>query len=879
MLDLGDRAKEAEGRYREAWDKHAQFEHVVNALEADRGKQEWFQKNAEKLVKDLKQRKESDEWLQAEVDQYADRMDSHERQKKQQMEQFQELKDSIDELREDLRKKHIEAGKYEEQKTSHARQVEKRKTMVRETSHHHQIRGYDVDLDDVQINEYVKKISKLSHDQNAAVEKARRETESEMQKLRDTLSKLGQRQSVLNEGKNSAKRQSVANDRKIGDYQSELNKIETDEGGKEILEADIAELEEKLEKAKEDSRKASWDTKLQQNNTQLRGLEEESEQLDRDIVQGTRQAGQLAELEHLKKQVADRQRNLDKMKGVHNDRLKAIVGPHWQPSTLEVEFQRVIDKKIHSVKDAEHQRDAVSRALEQVDFKLGSIQADLKKGEKEVAACVRRVREDSEGEPEDYPQVLSDLQKDRDILKADVDNYYNERKYFEKGITVAEESHKCRLCLRAFQGEEEGDFTLRLREKLKKGAVDSMKKELNEIEDDLRKVKDAGSSYDTWLRLSQTVLPGLQAEMKRLGADRATILQEIEERDSVVSEREQAKREAESLTKPVASIVRNDQELTGFSDQKRNFTTKQTDAGLSSSLEDIQEQLKAVREKSRGVRNSIAKLSADKERALSLISSLELELSKAKHNLSTTNHQLDKRSEILKQIQNLKIDNQAQKDSARQAEVQLQELDPKIEEADNRIQDVKARGKERESDLQKQAVKLKNSVDRLQSLEQDIQSYIDDGGPAKLVKCQREIERVQGEIQEVEEGQKQVTKSINKISEELKNHNETKRTMMDNLNHRESLREIGILKARIASLSAQNAEADRTYWNKEASDWKRKYDNLSAQSHSKSGLAKGKDDQLVALLDEWNTDYKDAALRFKKAHIEVEVKSIALTAR
>ena len=34
---------------------------------------------------------------------------------------------------------------------------------------------------------------------------------------------------------------------------------------------------------------------------------------------------------------------------------------------------------------------------------------------------------------------------------------------------------------------------------------------------------------------------------------------------------------------------------------------------------------------------------------------------------------------------------------------------------------------------------------------------------------------------------------------------------------------------------------------------------------------KEKDNQLLQLLDDWNTDYKDAATKYKEAHILVEV--------
>lgn len=874
VTQLHTKTKEAEENSREAWNQMAQYQQVVDSLKLKREKQAWYQRNLEELGKDLKERNESDEWLQSEVDQHEQRMAEREKRKEQLHRQYGVLDAKIKGGEDKLRDRHVEAGKYENQKASHEQQVEMRTAMIKDTARHHNIRGYDTDLDDMQINEYLDRISRLLKDQNTAVEKVRRETEREMKKSRDVLSKLGERRSALNEAKNSKKQEAATNDRRIALFQSELNHMEFDEGGKAILEANIEELEVRIRKAKENAQKASWDSKLDESETQLRGLEGENEQLNRDLVRGTKLAGELARLDHLKKEVTDRQRNLDKMTSVHNGRLRDIVGHDWQPSTLEVNFQKVHDQRTRQVKDAERKREGISRGLEQIEYKMSNVRSELKKGEKELASCAKRLSDAAEGEPEDYPSVLEEMQEGRDTLKADVDNFENERKYFSGGITLAHKEHKCKLCLRGFQGNEQKDFISRLEKKLEKDAIAQFRKELSDLENDLRKAKDAGPCYDTWLRLSGTEIPRLRAEEKRLGAERDNILQEIEEHDKIVNDREEEKRDAELLAKPVSNIVKNHQDMTTFSGQIQELTAKQNDTGISRTLEDIQEQMEVLGGKIRSVRKSRDRLTADKERARSQISTLELDLSNATNKLSGAKHQLEKKTDILQRVEDLRNANGENREKIKQVDTQLQDLAPQIAEEETKLDDIKQRGSDKERDLQQEASRLSESVRKLTLATQNIEAYFENGGPSKLEKCYRDMENAQQEIERIQEEQKQVVVSMNKIERELRDHDETRRTITDNIKYRRSLRDLEEVQTVIAELSAKNAEADQSHWQKLANHWQRQYTDLTTQKTSKLASAKAKDDQLTQLIRDWETDYKDAAYKFKKAHIEVEVSGI-----
>ncbi len=872
MAELHDKMKEAEEKWIEASNKGAQYTSVIKDLEHSRKKEVWLQTTVQELGHDLKeQRKESDEWLQSELDQYAERMAAYEQQEKQHTEDYEKLTRRIPEIVEQLRRKDADVGKYQQQRAYHEDRIRKRETMIKKTASVYKIRGYENNLDDTQVNEYMEKISNLLTNQNAAVAKARSDKEREKQRAQDVVNRLDKQRSAFTERKTFAKQQSASNERKIESLQSDLDKIEADEGRKAILEDKVKDFENRLSKFRDEWKKGSWDSKLQEQKSQLRKLDDEDARLREDSTQVSKQAEARAQLNVAKKGAADCQRNLQKMRDVHGERLEAILGHAWQPLSLEADFRRICDERSRLVKDAEREREAVSRRLEQLDFKLTSAWSDRSKYEKELAACVEKLSADVEGEPEDYPKTLSAIQKDRDTLKADVDNYENERKYFMDGIALAHKEHKCKLCLRSFQPKDQTDFISRLEKKIAKQTMNQIQEDLSVLEDDLRSTKDAGPSYETWVRLSQEELPKIRVDQKRLELERENVLRENEEHDKIVEDRVEARRDSESLASAVKNISDYARDLTKYSAQLQELTAEQKDTGISFTIDEIQEQMQLLAGKSKDKMDIIERLRLEKEQLNSQINNIELELSKAKSNLSNAQHQLEKHSDISRSIEDLRALNREFRENVKQLDAQLKDLKPQIETEEAKLEDIEQRGSDKERDLRQEATRLSESLQQLKLANQNVDSYNQEEGAARLEQCQREIENAQREKDTVDEEKLRVTRMINKIQKELTNHDANKRTIADNIKYRRNLRELQDVKTEIAQLSAQNAEADQTHWKKQSRYWEGQHDIFKTQKSSLLGSSRAKDDELARLTNEWAIDYKDAAKNFKKAHIEVEV--------
>lgn len=846
-----------------------------------REKSQWLRDQTENLSRELKVRPESDDWLQSELDQFEERVRSYEDSKQQQSNRYNQLSRAIDSTRERLRNKHVDAGKYEQQQVSHEQEVEARMNLIKDSARQYNIRGYEADLDDIQISEFMARISKLHNDQNGNVERVRGETESEMRKVREALSKVGERRSGLEEGKNSAKHQIVANDQNIGSFQSALDAIEIDEGAEAVLDANVEEINESLKQAKEQYRKSSWNAKLHEAKVQHQKIEEDVERASQRLIQATRNSKDLAQLEILKKGLSNRQRGLESLRGVHNERFQTIIGKHWTVPGLEQDFQSVTEQRAKRLRESEDRRNASARDLEQTELKLSSCRDDLRKAEKELQECSRSITNATNGDkPDTYPADLEGIQRDRDVVKADVDDFAITRKLYERSIQTAHGKGKCELCKRNFHGEsEKSDFIKKMQAKIEHNMLFEMEKQLKDLENDLEEMRSVGPIYSNWSRLSESEIPRLRSEIQQLEQSKATLVRQSEQYDQEVADEEDSTNDVASLSKSVSSMVRLHSEISDFMQQIQKLPEAHEDASGFQSIDELQEQEASLKAQAKAQSKLVQNISEEQRHAQDGIKDKELHLSNAKSELSTASHQLEKKSDIAKRMEDLRKANRDHRDTVKRLEDQIQALRPQADELETKLKDIKQRGLKKEKELQQVASKLTDSVLKLTAADQKIRDYLDSGGPSRLDRCHQDIRGLEQDIEKTDAEQKRVITEINKVSEELRDHKDTRRIIKENLDFRRSKRELEDVEREISRLSEQNAEADLERLQAQAGHWEVQYQKHTTEKSSKLATMKAKDDQLQELLKDWKTDYQNAAHEYKEAHIKVEVSAVRSCAR
>ena len=870
--ELGEKIKQAAELADKAWKEAESYSRIIGALEGKRIEARSKQTIIKDLAAHLKEVPESDEWLTSTLEQFESRLNQYEEQRQAKGDEYQERKQQMEDLRHQLGQKLAEKGKHEQDKEEYERQIVRRTTMVRDVAPRHSMRGYDDVTDDTQVEDFMYKIRKVSKDQNIALDKARREADAGKREAQSLVNQLTQRKAALQESKMAAKRQIASNDREERSHQSKVNEIAVDEGSKAVVESRIEDISSRMQRARNSAASSAWEKGITDANAELRSYEEESSRLNDELIQGTKKAGEMAKVAHLKQELKESQRSLKTMIGAHGDKIKKLIGDDWQPTTLEQTHQAALDDRTRELQSAERDRDAVARDLEQLQYRQKTNRDEIKQKAADLKESEQVVRDAIDEEPSEYPTILHEMQERIDREKDSIGHVAGLGDYMRKILDVANGPKPCcRVCERPFKQEAElARFRKRLENLIKKADIDADAGDIPELEAEIQKARDAGFSYETWKRLSNTEIPNLRQEQEQMSTQRETLLAKIEEHDKIVEKRQQSKKELDVLSRTAATIGKCETDIRNYGRQIEDLSTKQSQSGISRTLEEVQEQIASLGEKIRSTKQVISRLTNERDQSRTELSTMELELRDMKNELNTASFQLEKKAGLMARVEEYKGLNQKEREAVDKADKDIDKMEPEISTAKAKYDDVAQLAETEERELQREASRLSESVNGLNLLNDQIKSYADRGGHTQLSRTKREIKNMEQEISRVEAEQADITRDINKISEQLRDSETTRRQYADNLRYRQESRALEKLEAEIQELAAHNAEVDRERFSEESTKRTNEHHRLKAIQAGKMGEMKSKDVQLVQLLADYETDFKDAPRRYKETHIKVE---------
>lgn len=876
--DLGTKIGEAKQKYNAAWERINFLGGIVGQLSGKRIEQRAKQESVLKLRRNLKEMTDSDEQLESLLQQYEERVQHLHDQANDEKRRYQQLNRDLTASRDKLSMKERQVGSFESDQKTYERQIENQEQLVKQTARKHNIRGYDLEVDQDRAREFIEKISRMAKEQNAAFERARRETQQELQRAQSVLNRINEQRSALNQKKESAKATVAANTRRITGFQTDYNKIEVDEGGKTMLESSIEDIENRLESAKSEYDAKDWDRQVEETDGALRQLDDQKEKLDWELVQATKQAGDSARLDFLRKEIKGHQSSLEIMIKTHGAKIDGLIGDGWQPASLDSDFQSALNSSGKSVAEAERQRDGKARELEQLEYRLKSTKTDLAARRRELDSCQKSIRDVIETDPSEYHQVLQETEAERDERKSSSEYAGHLKKYYESAVRAARENKCCLMCRRGYEKDRQGLEKLInfLGMEINKAEAGRAIEDLQETENYLQEVRAVSSSYDTWDRLKNKDIPSLELEEERLKSRASSLTSEVEEEDRVVSERRAAKQEVDGLSKTVEQIVKYAHDLSTFETQIGELAAKQKSQGLSRGIETIQDDLKTINERSRAAKVSLTQIISERDGTRGTINALELELRDNRSKLSTIVHHLKEKASLARQIDELKSQNNELMDSQRSFDQELSGLGPELSQAQAKYDDAARRGAEKDTQLREETAALRDSVNKLQMIGKEIDGYIQRGGPAQLTHAKRAIEDMKQDINQVERDMQAITKQVKEFENNLQNVEETKRQIADNQEYRRDRAAVDAIAVEIRELETHHAEEEKESYEREGNHWETQRNKLTAEQASLMGQLKSKDDQLQQLVQDWETDYKDAAYKYKEAHIKVETTKAAV---
>jgi len=881
---LIDEAKDAAAKVMEKREQAEQALGVVNELKKNRDQAEFTQGLVNEQLGRLTEIDETEEWLVSTLREYEKRMLEYEKQKDELKMQYAELQQAQRNSREQSSEKQAEKGQLQAQKENYEDKLQLRAQLVREEARRHGIRGQDGDLEDNEIQEFIKKLRKLYQDKDRELERIKKSTDDELRQARDVVTDLDSRRTIRTQERLNARLAITENDKKAKKFQVDVDDLNMDEGGKAAIEESLKDVRKKFRQAEADYATAKWDQNLSMENNRLSELERESERLRLELVQCNKLASDRAQLEYVKKEVKGKKTSLDTMLSTHRAKLNAVLGPDWEVASLEREFQAAVDQRTRAFTDAQKQQDGTNSELQHIEFKLKTIRESLKKKLQDKSNCESTVlssitRADGEvlGGLDEYESELATLEDERNSIQKDIDGFKYVTDYYAKCLTIVNDKNKCRLCDRKFADQKERSAALdRINAQLAKDARSELEKELRKIEADYQKAVVARPQFENFKSLTQKDIPGLEKELRDAERKRDGLLHVLSQHDSLVAQEGSAKTDVEALTKTVEKITGYASDISDGESRIVEYSSQRKLQGSSLTIDELNEQSTTCAEQIQTIKSKVARMSSDNELAKSTLNSLGKEETTILSRLNDARHLLDKKNTLLAQLGAIRENNVQQRENMKRADAELEALVPQFSKANAQYDDIKQRGRGKEREIQTDKDRLADSVNKLDQVEGDINKYIGNGGAQKLAACERAIKALQQDQKDIDNEVAQITKKANEVALLLSDSDRSKRNIEDNISYRKYLRDLEEYRQTIADLESRNVTDDHQRLAQEAFKWQKREQNLLNERGAIVGQIGEKDNQLTHYLEEWETDYKDAAHEYRETHIKVETTKAAI---
>lgn len=857
---------------------------IVNELQSKESQAEGLEHTLATLSSTLEELNETDEWLQSTLDQYQERLQQYEAEENRYKVHYAELQASTNASRQELSRKQAELGQYHAEKQTYERNIQSRVQLVRDEARSHSMRGYDGDLEETQVQEFVRRMHKLSQEKDRELDRITAVTKEELKQTQARISELENRQATRNGEKVHAGQTITANRRKIDARQLESNGIRIDEGARAALDEKYRNVQSLLERASSNWESAGWESKRKAVVARQHELQAESKQLKAELFQSNNLANERAQLEHTKKIAKESQRALDTLVSVHKPSLDSLIGGEWEPKDLDREFQIILDRKAQVVTDAKRRKDGAEKDLDKTGIKLDTARTTLNARTEEMRKCESAVL-NSIVDPEtntpltsidDYLKELEELEKERDQAREELESVKFYTDYFKKALATANTVNCCRLCERPFADKnQKTTATQKLDKLLTKYVAKDLAEELEQAELDFKKATKARSQYDHYKSL-QAEVPKLDAEFKRLEREKASRVTDCEHEDRSLRDAESSKRDLDTLSHEVNKITRYYNEVSRHEQEIARLSSQQKISGSSMSIEEMQEQMATCDEQLRALQAKIDKISTDRENARSEIQKLELQEGSLRSQIASADSKLEKKQSLLKVIEELRESNIQMDDAIRTADKDLEALEPELAKWKAQHEDIQQRGQLKAKDVQVEKSKLAQTVNQLKLVSDSINDYIDTGGPGKLAACERAIKALEQDQEGIQKEIQQVTNKAKEIGKKIAESGHTKSSILENIRYRNVLKQLETVKREIAHLKTRNGNKDYDRFNREATNADLRYQKYLAERGPVVGAMKSKDDELTEKMAEWDTDYKNANQQYREMHVKVETTKAAI---
>ncbi|KFK31167.1 hypothetical protein AALP_AA6G077500 [Arabis alpina] len=588
----------------------------------------------------------------------------------------------------------------------------------------------------------------------------------------------------------------------------------------EISNVDVKQIDEReklvqveLERKSKQNSERGFGSEIEQKQHEIYSLEQKIKALnrERDVMAGDAEdrvklSLKKTELENLRKK---HKKILDECKDKIRGVLKGRLPPEKDMKKEIVQALRSIEREYDDLslksREAEKEVNMLQMKIQEGNSNLSKHHKDTESRKRYIESKLQALKQESFS-IEAYPKLLESAKDRRDYHKSEYNMADGMRRMFAPFERLARENHSCPCCERTFASEEEDNFVKKQR--LKFSNTGERAKELlaeaSKADTIFQQLDKLRSVFDEYSKLSSEIIPLAE---KALQEHTEELDQKSEALDDVLGILAQIKADkdsVEALVQPLENADRFFQEMVSYQKQIEDLEYKLDFRGLGiKTMEQIQSELSSLQSTKDKLHNELEKLRDEQiymERDISSLQARWHSLREEKARAANLLRDVTKTEEDLERL--------AEEKSQLDHDVKYltEALGPLSREKEQLLSDYNDMKVKRNQEYEEQAERKRNyqqEVEALLKANSKINEYHNLKKGERLNDIQEKQRSSESQLQSLEARRNEIAAELNKNKDLMRNQDQLRRNIEDNLNYRTTKAEVEELTREIELLEEQ----------------------------------------------------------------------------
>ncbi|XP_053319295.1 DNA repair protein RAD50 [Spea bombifrons] len=656
---------------------------------------------------------------------------------------------------------------------------------------------------------------------------------------------------------------------------SELQSLEGSSDRLQELDEELLKTERELENTEKccniDALKGEV-TELQNQKSdldrRLRKLDQEMEQLNTHTMTRT-------QMDMLKKDKADKDEQIRKIKSRHNDDLTSLLGHFPNKKQLE-------DWIYAKIKDINQTRDKIgklNKELVSAEQNKNHMSSELRKKEEQASAYEEKVFDVCGSQ--DFDSDLTRLQEDIEKTSKQRAMLAGATAVYTQFITQLTEDNQpcCPVCQRIFPSEAElqdviNDMQSKLRlvpDKLKSTETELKKRERRR--DEMMELKPRRQML---IELQEKEIPELRNKLVAINREIQRLKGDVEEQETLLAMLMSEEETAKACLQDISLMERYQMELRDVERKIAQYVTKLQGVDLSRTVQQVNQE---KQEKQHSLDNVSGKIELirkkiqDQQEQVQHLKSTVNELRAEKLHISSN---LQRRQQLEDQNIELSSELQCLSREIKEAKEQVYPLENTLEKLQHEKHELLERKDSSFRAAQEKLNDIKEKVKKINLYVRDIEKYIQDGREEFKEQKEAELQELSCRVNECEKQKEKTNKDMISIRQDIDTQKIQERCLQDNLTLRKRMEELKRVEQEREQLLREMGQMDVMQMKSKHEELEDKIESLKTNHSLALGRQKGFEDEIMRFKKELREpQYKDAEEKYREMMIVMRTTELA----